>query len=205
MVGLGLRAGVNTRALVTAMDVPLGRTAGNAVEVTESVEVLAGGGPCDIVELTVTLAREMLDAVGIDADPEAALADGRAMDAWRTLIRAQGGDPDAPLPQPRHTHTVTAARSGVVTKLDAMAIGRAVWLLGAGRSRKEDPVAAAAGATWHAVPGDEVTVGAPLITLQCDDERLLGPALAEVEAGMQVGDPGTVVDRLPLILDRIVS
>lgn len=205
MVGLGLRAGVNTRALVTAMDVPLGRTAGNAVEVTESVEVLAGGGPSDIVELTVTLAREMLDAVGIDADPAAALADGRAMDAWRTLIRAQGGDPDAALPQPRHTHTVTAARSGVVTKLDAMAIGRAVWLLGAGRSRKEDPVSAAAGATWHAVPGDEVTAGAPLITLQCDDERLLGPALVEVEAGMQVGDPGTVVDRLPLILDRIVS
>jgi len=204
MVGLGARAGVDTRALVTAMDVPLGRTAGNAVEVAESVEVLAGGGPADVVELTLTLAREMLDAVGIDADPAGALADGRAMDAWRTLILAQGGDPDAPLPRPRHTHTVTATSAGVVTRLDALAIGRAVWLLGAGRSRKEDPVSAAAGATWHAVPGDEVAVGAPLITLQCDDEQLLGPALAEVEAGLQVGAPGAVVPRMPLILDRIV-
>lgn len=205
MVELGLAAGVNTRALVTAMDVPLGRSAGNAVEVAESIEVLAGGGPADVVELTLALAREMLDAVGIDADPAVALSDGRAMDVWRRMIAAQGGDPGADLPVPRYTHTVVAPRAGVVTRLDALGVGRAVWLLGAGRSRKEDPVSAAAGAVWHAVPGDVVTAGSPLLTLQCDEERLLEPALAEAEQALQVGAPGTPVERLPLLLDRIVG
>ena len=203
MVDLGQRAGVATRALVTAMDVPLGRSAGNAVEVEESVAVLAGGGPADVVALTIRLAEEMLDAAGIDADPAAALADGRAMDAWRAMIAAQGGNPDAPLPQPRHRHTIRAPGSGVLARLDALAIGRAVWRLGAGRARKEDPVEAAAGAVWHAVPGDDVTAGSPLVTLQCNDERRLSTAAAEAERGIAVAPPGTRVERLPLVLDRI--
>ena len=203
MVSLGLTAGVNTRALVTAMDVPLGRTAGNAVEVAESLEVLAGGGPADVVELTVTLAAEMLEAVGIDADPGRALADGRAMDAWRDMITAQGGDPDAPLPTAPHSHTVLASKAGVVAELDALAIGRAAWQLGAGRARKEDPVSAVAGIRWHVVPGDEVTVGAPLFTLECEDQRRMAPAMAEAMGGLRIAPAGTPVERLPLVLDRI--
>ena len=204
MVGLGSRAGVATRALITAMDVPLGRSAGNAVEVAEAVEVLAGGGPADVVELTLVLAREMLDAVRItDVDPADALADGRAMDVWRQMIQAQGGDPDAPLPAPRHTHTLPADRDGVLTRLDALAIGRCAWLLGAGRARKEDPVQAAAGVTWYAVPGDEVRTGQPLLTLQGDDESRFEAAAAEAMSGITIGPAGSVVDRLPLIVDRI--
>ena len=146
MVGLGEAAGVRTVALVTAMDRPLGRAAGNAVEVAESVEVLAGGGPADVVELTLALAREMLAGAGrSDVDPAEALADGRAMDVWRRMIAAQGGDPDAPLPTPAETHVVTAPATGTLTRLDAFSLGVAAWRLGAGRARKEDPVSAAAG------------------------------------------------------------
>lgn len=206
MVSLGEQAGVETRALITAMDVPLGRTAGNAIEVAESVEVLAGGGPPDVVDLTLALAHEMLDAVGIDADPAKALADGRAMDAWRAMIAAQGGDPDAPLPtQARHSEDVVAATSGVVTHLDALAIGRAAWLLGAGRARKEDPVAAEAGVTWFVRPGDDVAPGQRLMTLQTNDESRLPPALQEAEAALVIGPRGAPVERLPLIMDRIVA
>ena len=150
MVGLGEDAGVRTRALLTAMDVPLGLTAGNALEVRESVEVLAGGGPGDVVELTVLLAREMLDAAGVAGkDPSEALRDGSAMDRWRAMIAAQGGDPDAPLPTARHSHTVHAEVSGELVRLDAYGIGVAAWRLGAGRARKEDPVSAGAGVEWH--------------------------------------------------------
>ena len=154
MVALGTDAGVTTVALLTDMSTPLGRTAGNGLEVAESVEVLAGGGPADVVELTVALAREMLQAAGVDdVDPADRLADGSAMDAWRRMIAAQGGDPDAALPVARETHVVTAPRSGVLTSLDAMAVGLAAWRLGAGRARKEDPVQAAAGVELLAKPG----------------------------------------------------
>ena len=140
---------MRTVALVTAMDRPLGRAAGNAVEVAESVEVLAGGGPADVVELTLALAREMLAGAGRDdVDPAEALADGRAMDVWRRMIAAQGGDPDAPLPKPAETHVVTAPATGTLTRLDAFSLGVAAWRLGAGRARKEDPVSAAAGVVW---------------------------------------------------------
>src|SRR5918993_1701636 len=143
MVELGGAHGVRTVALLTDMSTPLGRAIGNAVEVEESVEVLAGGGPADVVELTLALAREMLDAAGLpDADPAAALAGGAAMDVWRAMIRSQGGDPDAPLPGARETQTVTAEADGYVESVDAYAIGIAAWRLGAGRARKEDPVEA---------------------------------------------------------------
>ncbi|MFT4265017.1 MAG: thymidine phosphorylase, partial [Nocardioides sp.] len=151
MVDLGGDAGVHTVALLTDMSTPLGLTAGNGLEVAESVEVLAGGGPADVVELTLALAREMLAGAGVDdVDPADVLASGRAMDSWRAMIAAQGGDPDATLPTARETHVVTAPSSGVLTRLDAMAVGLAAWRLGAGRARKEDPVSPGAGVVWHA-------------------------------------------------------
>ncbi|MQS08988.1 thymidine phosphorylase [Streptomyces alkaliphilus] len=207
MVGLGTDHGVRTVALLTDMSVPLGLTAGNALEVRESVEVLAGGGPADVVELTVALAREMLAAAGLpDADPERALADGSAMDVWRRMIAAQGGDPDAPLPTARETHTVTAPTTGTLVGLDAYAVGLAAWRLGAGRARKEDAVQAGAGVQWHARPGDRVTAGAPLLTLHTDTPERFAGALEALEGGAVTigdpveGDPGTVG---PLILGRV--
>ena len=178
MVGLGTEAGVHTVALVTAMDRPLGRSAGNAVEVAESVEVLAGGGPADVVELTLALAREMLAGVGRDdVDPADVLADGRAMDAWRAMIAAQGGDPDAALPQPAERHVVTAPATGTLTRLDAYALGVAAWRLGAGRARKEDPVSASAGVLWYAGVGEQVVAGQPLMELHTDDAARIPRAL----------------------------
>ncbi|MGY1811896.1 thymidine phosphorylase [Blastococcus sp. SYSU D00820] len=201
MVGLGEAAGVRTVALVTAMDRPLGRAAGNAVEVAESVEVLAGGGPADVVELTLALAREMLAGAGrADVDPAEALADGRAMDVWRRMIAAQGGDPDAPLPQPAERHVVTAPATGTLTRLDAYALGVAAWRLGAGRARKEDPVSAAAGVTWTAGVGEQVTAGQPLLELHTDDAARIPRALEALEGAIGVDTD----DRpLPLVLDRI--
>ena len=169
MVELGEDAGVATSALITNMNVPLGLTIGNANEVRESVEVLAGGGPADVRELTVALAREMLELAGVhDADVEGALDDGRAMDTWRRAIAAQGGDPDAPLPVSREQHVVTADRDGVIVTQEALPFGIAAWRLGAGRARKEDPVHHAAGIELHAKPGDAVRAGEPLFTLHAD-------------------------------------
>ena len=201
MVGLGEAAGVRTVALVTAMDRPLGRAAGNAVEVAESVEVLAGGGPADVVELTLALAREMLAAAGrSDVDPSDVLRDGRAMDVWRRMIAAQGGDPDAPLPTPAETHVVTAPATGTLTRLDSYAVGVAAWRLGAGRARKEDPVQAAAGVTWTAGVGEQVTAGQPLLELRTDDAARIPRALEALEGAIGV-DTGE--QPLPLVLDRI--
>ncbi|MCI0384677.1 thymidine phosphorylase [Streptomyces sp. CNQ085] len=204
MVGLGTDHGVRTVALLTDMSTPLGLTAGNALEVRESVEVLAGGGPADVVELTLALAREMLAAAGLpDADPARALADGSAMDHWRRMITAQGGDPDAPLPTARERHTVTASASGVLTRLDAYAVGVAAWRLGAGRARKEDPVQAGAGVELHAKPGDRVSAGAPLLTLHTDTPERFEYAL-EALTGDAVGITDTAsAGPTPLILDRI--
>lgn len=204
MVDIGRDAGVRTRALVTAMDVPLGRSAGNALEVAESVAVLAGGGPSDVVDLTVLLAREMLElAGGGTQDPAEALRNGTAMDVWRRMIRAQGGDPEAPLPTARHTHVIAAPQSGVLTRLDAYAVGVAAWRLGAGRARKEDPVSAAAGVTWTASVGDDVTAGQPLLLLHADEEERIASAMSALEGGWRVDPEGTPVSRLPLVVDRI--
>lgn len=204
MVGLGTDAGVNTVALLTDMETPLGLTAGNAIEVTESVDVLAGGGPADVVELTVALAREMLAAAGRDdVDPAQRLADGSAMDAWRSMISAQGGDPDAQLPVAKESHVVNAPADGVLTRLDALAVGIAAWRLGAGRERKEDPVQAGAGVVWHARPGDVVRAGAPLFTLLTDTPDRFDRALAALEGGYDVAPPGTAFEPRPLVIDRI--
>lgn len=189
MVDLGKDAGVNTVALLTNMEVPLGRTAGNALEVRESVEVLAGGGPEDVVELTCALAREMLAGVGkTDVDVEAALKDGRAMDVWKRMIRAQDGDPDAELPVAKHQHVVSAPKGGFVTKMDALGVGVAAWRLGAGRARKEDPVQATAGIEMHAKPGDRIEEGQPLLTLHTDTPERFERALESLDGAVDVGD-----------------
>ncbi|MGH3371119.1 MAG: thymidine phosphorylase [Nocardioidaceae bacterium] len=204
MVGLGTDAGVRTVALLTDMSTPLGLTAGNALEVRESVEVLAGGGPSDVVELTLALAREMLAAAGVDeVEPADRLADGSAMDAWKAMVRAQGGDPDAPLPTARETHVVPAPASGVLTRLDAMAVGLAAWRLGAGRARKEDPVQAGAGVQMHAKPGDSVSEGKPLMTLHTDDPSRFERALDGLLDGVEVDTSGASYTPRPLVLDRV--
>lgn len=204
MVALGTDSGVRTVALLTDMATPLGLTAGNALEVRESVEVLAGGGPADVVELTLALAREMLTAAGLpDADPAKALADGSAMDVWRRMISAQGGDPDAELPTARERHVVTAPATGVLTRLDAYDIGLAAWRLGAGRARKEDPVQAGAGVELHAKPGDTVTAGQPLLTLHTDTPEKFDYALEPLTAAYDIAPEGTPFTPAPIVLDRI--
>jgi thymidine phosphorylase len=202
MVGIGADHGVKTVALLTAMDTPLGRAVGHAVEVTESVEVLSGGGPPDVVELTVALAREMLAGAGLTGakDPAEALRDGSAMDVWRRMITAQGGDPDAPLPVARESHVVRAPESGALTRLDAYGVGVASWRLGAGRSRKEDPVSHTAGITLHAKPGDSIREGEPLMTLHADEETRFPRALEALEGAYEIGEKPA--DQ-PLIIDRI--
>ena len=204
MVDLGTDAGVRTVALLTDMSTPLGLTVGNALEVRESVEVLAGGGPADVVELTLALAREMLAAAGRgDVDPADALADGRAMDAWRRMIAAQGGDPDATLPTARESEQVLAPADGVLVGLDALAVGVAAWRLGAGRARKEDAVQFGAGIELHAKPGATVRAGEPLMTLFTDTPERFERALAALEGAVTIAPEGTRAPERPLLIDRV--
>ncbi len=188
MVALGEEHGVRTRALLTRMDVPLGRAVGNAVEVAESVAALRGDGPGDLMEVTLALARQMLALAGIAGDPAAAIADGRALAAYRAMVRAQGGDPDAPLPRAAYTQVLPAPASGWLTSLDALAVGIAAWRLGAGRARKEDDVSASAGIICLAKPGDRVQAGQPLLELRADEQERFGPALAALEGVAAVSD-----------------
>jgi len=202
MVDLGEAHDVRTTALLTAMDTPLGHACGNGIEVTEAVEVLSGGGPADVVEVTLALAREMLALVGMaDADPAARLADGSALECWRAMIRAQGGDPDAELPAAPHRETVEASATGVLQRLDARAVGVAAWRLGAGRSRKEDPVSPVAGVRCLAKPGDRVEEGQPVLELYAEDRdrfaRAREPLADAVEIGPEPPAPA------PLVLERI--
>jgi len=203
MVALGHDAGVNTVALLTDMSTPLGLTAGNAIEVEESVEVLAGGGPEDVVELTVRLAEEMLQAAGVrDADPAAALKDGRAMDVWRRMISAQGGDPDAALPVAKESETILAPADGVLVELDALKVGVAAWRLGAGRARREDVVQAGAGVRLHAKPGAMVRAGEPLMTLLTDTPERFDRAKEALEGATVIAPEGSRAGNR-LVLDRI--
>jgi thymidine phosphorylase len=202
MVALGTDHGVHTVALLTDMDTPLGLTAGNALEVRESVEVLAGGGPADVVELTLALAREMLAGAGRDdVDPAEVLASGKAMDSWRQMISAQGGDPGAELPTARETHVVRVPSSGVLSRLDALGIGTAAWRLGAGRARQGAGVQAGAGVEWHVRPGDQVTEGEPMLTLHTDEPERFERALEALEGAYEVSE-GPFAPR-GLVLDRI--
>jgi thymidine phosphorylase len=202
MVALGTDAGVHTVALLTDMSTPLGLTAGNALEVAEAVEVLAGGGPSDVVELTLALAREMLAGAGRDdVDPADRLRDGSAMDVWRRMVAAQGGDPDGDLPAARHQETVTAEQEGVVAEVDAMAVGLAAWRLGAGRATQGETVQAGAGVELHVRPGDRVRAGQPLMTLHTDDEVRLGRARDALADGIEIGTGAPGERRL--VIDRI--
>ena len=205
MVRLGQDAGVGTVALLTNMQTPLGYAIGNANEVRESVEVLAGGGPADVVELTIALAREMLALAGQpDADVESALRDGRAMDSWRAMIAAQGGDPDAALPVARETHVILADRDGILIDQPALPYGIAAWRLGAGRARKEDPVDHAAGIDLHVKIGDAVRAGQPLLTMHTSEPARFERAIEALEGAWTIGDPGDPVnDGGPLIAARI--
>jgi thymidine phosphorylase len=201
MVALGTAHGTRTVALLTDMSTPLGRTAGNALEVEESIEVLAGGGPPDVVELTLALAREMLAGAGLDdVDPGEALRSGAAMDVWRRMIRAQGGDPDASLPTARERHIVSSPADGVLVRLDARAVGEAAWRLGAGRARKEHPVSAEAGVILHAKPGAAVRAGDPLLELRTNEASRFPRALAAVEGAYTIG---VDVPSRPLIIARV--
>ena len=200
LVGLGKAAGVNPSALITRMDVPLGYACGNGIEVAEAIEVLAGGGPSDVVELTVALARRMVEAAGLDADPEQVLASGAAMDVWRAMIRAQGGDPDAALPIAKHSDDLHAPHDGVVTDIDAMSVGIAAWRLGAGRARKEDPVQAAAGVLLRVRPGDRVVTGQPLATLLTDAPEAVDRARAALEGAFTLGDSS---DCRPIVVGHV--
>ena len=203
MVELGKRAGVTTRALVTAMDVPLGNTAGNALEVRESVEVLAGGGPSDVVELTLLLAREMLDAAGVKGkDPEQALKDGSAMDHWRRMVKAQGGDPDATLPVAKENKVIVADKDGLISSMNALQVGISAWRLGAGRERQGEKVQAGAGIEIHAKPGERVKKGDRLFTLHTDDASRFDRAEAALNDAVAIGD--TTSERLPLVITKVV-
>ncbi|QNF93437.1 thymidine phosphorylase [Janibacter sp. YB324] len=206
MVDLGTDAGVNTVALITDMSVPLGLTAGNALEVRESVEVLSGGGPQDVVDLTVALADEMTRAAGqeVGADElRAALADGRAMDVWRRMISAQGGDPDADLPTAAETETITADADGHLEHVDALAVGVAAWRLGAGRARKEDPVQAGAGVELHVRPGERVSAGQPLMTLHTDTPERFARAQESLEGAWRISEQAPAAREV--VLDRITA
>ena len=206
MVELGTDAGVRTVALLTDMSTPLGLTAGNALEVRESVEVLAGGGPPDVVELTIALAQEMLTAAGRpDVDPAAALSDGRAMDVWRAMIAAQGGDPDATLPVARETEQVLAPADGVLVGLDAYAVGIAAWRLGAGRARKEDPVQAGAGVEMHVKPGALVRAGDVVMTLHTDTPERFDRAREAAVSAITIAPEGSRPASTPLVIDRIAA
>ena len=203
MVELGKRAGVNTRALVTAMDVPLGLTAGNALEVRESIEVLSGGGPSDVVELTLILAREMLDAAKVSGkDPEVALKDGSAMDRWRKMVKAQGGDPDARLPTAKEKLVITTERSGTIHSMDALKVGISAWRLGAGRARQGEAVQAGAGIEIHAKPGEKINSGSALFTLHSDDSERFERAKQALEGAVSISEKGEVAERLPLVITK---
>jgi len=201
MVRLGTESGVRTTALLTAMDIPLGRAVGNALEVAEAIETLRGGGPADLVEVTLALAREMLDLAGITADPAAALADGRALAKYREMIAGQGGDPDAKLPAAPHIEAVPAGRSGWLTRLDALAVGTAAWRLGAGRARKEDSVSAGAGVICLAKPGARVEAGQPVLELRADDPGKFAAAHEALVGGIEIGNDEPVIG--PAVIERI--
>ncbi len=203
MVEIGVNAGVKTRALLTNMDSPLGFAAGNSLEVAQAVEVLSGGGPKDVVELTLALANEMLDLAGVKTkDPATALADGSALDVWHALITAQGGNSNAPLPKAKYQHQVVAQTSGYLTKLDALSIGNAAWVLGAGRTRKEDQVSSAAGVTWSHTLDMQVSKGETLFTLHTDEESRIDQAIVALRNATTISKSPSV-EKYQLILDRI--
>jgi thymidine phosphorylase len=203
MVEIGHRAGMKVAALLTAMDVPLGRAVGNALEVAEAVDVLEGGGPADVVEVTLALAEVMVELAGLEGDPRRALGDGSALASWRAMVRAQGGDPDARLPMATVIEPVRADRAGYLSRLEARAVGVAAWRLGAGRARKEDPVSAAAGVRCLVKPGEPVEQGQPVLELHTDERGRLERARQALEGAVIVTREAPIPAPTPLVLERV--
>ena len=196
---------MRTVALQTAMDTVLGRAAGNGLEVTESVETLEGGGPADLVEVTVALAREMVALAGSTRDdPADVLASGRALPVWRAMVAAQGGDPDAPIPTATEIETVRAAPAGVLTRLDARAVGE----LRVAPRRGPGPQGASGLAVGRRrVPGQARRPGRRqgdvLLELHVDDPaRLASGASTALDGAFEIGDRAAPATG-PLVLDRI--
>ncbi len=216
MVDLCKALGRGCVALLTDMDAPLGSAVGNAVEVRESIEVLRGGGPPDVRELTLRLGVEMLlsgEAPGVGNDPllarmrlETALADGGALRRFMQLVEAQGGDPSAiedpsRLPQPKAKREVRADKSGVLTRLDAEVVGLAAVDLGAGRARKEDVVDHAAGLLLRKRLGEEVRAGDVLAELHAAGDSRLDAGEARLRAAFAIGDKAPALR--PLVMERV--
>jgi len=183
------------------MDVPLGRAAGNALEVIESIEVLQGKGPNDVRELTLSLASTMLELVDIDVDPSEKLDDGSAYRVYREMIAAQGGDPDATLRRAAHKDVLVAGDAGYVSSVDALSVGVAAWRLGAGRARKEDPVSAGAGVLSLVRVGERIERGQPLFEIYADDDEHLHLGRDTLVGAVQVSE--SQVDAAPLLLEKI--
>jgi len=203
LVGIGEAEGLKTSALLTAMDTPLGRTTGNGLEVTESVDALKGNGPDDLMEVTFELAREMLSLTGTGGDPVQAIENGAALECWHAMVEAQGGDSRAPIPEAPERRTLAAERSGFVTHLDARAVGEAAWRLGAGRRRKEHDVSASAGIVCLAKPGDEVEDGQPVLELHTEDHGFFEHALEALAGAIEIG--AEPPEPRPMVLERIRS
>jgi len=202
LVQIGQDAGVKTAALLTDMSTPLGKKIGNALEVEESLEVLSGGGPQDVIDITVELAKEMLSQCGIDGvDPTENLKNGKALEKWRQMISAQGGDPDAELPKAREWHTIRASSDGFISRLDALSVGVASWRLGAGRERKEDAVQFGAGIELHHQLGEKVSAGDALMTLYTDTPEKFERAIALAESAVEYSDTQPTVREI--ILGRV--
>jgi thymidine phosphorylase len=203
MIELGSSHQVRVSALLTDMSTLLGNAVGNALEVAEALDVLAGGGPADVVELTLALAGEMLALAGVRVDPADVLASGRAMDSWRALVTAQGGDPEAALPVAKEIHTVLATTSGLVSRLDALTIGQVSWRLGAGRARQEDSVQPAAGIRCLVKPGDEVHAGQPILELHTDELQRMPSAISDVATAIEIEPTGSAPKRSSVVLETI--
>lgn len=203
MVEIGRNANMKVAALLTAMDVPLGQAVGNAIEVAEAVETLEGRGPADLVAITVALAEVMLELTGLPGDPRRSLKDGSALAAWRAMVRAQGGDPDAPLPQAGVVEPVVAERDGFLTRLEARSVGVAAWRLGAGRAQKEDPVSASAGVRCLVKPGEPVTKGQPLLELHTDEPARLERAREALRGALEVSAEAPSAAPAAAVLERV--
>src|SRR5512144_878747 len=214
LAAIGRGMGKKVSALLTAMDQPLGRAVGNALEVVETIELLRGGGPPDLREVTVELTAEMLvlggaapDAPAARARVAAAIADGRGLAKLEQIVLAQGGDPAAirdpgRLPRAPRTYEVPASVAGVVAAIDAEAVGLAAVALGAGRARVEDRVDPAVGIVVHRRLGERVERGEPLCTVhEGERSEARERVTARLAAAWRIG--GTAPAAAPLVLERL--
>jgi pyrimidine-nucleoside phosphorylase len=213
LVSIGNASGVKTEAIITLMDAPLGRAVGNALEVIECLDVLKGGGPVDLVDVSVELTARMLvlgrvaaDRADAERQVRGAIGSGAGLERLRQIIEIQGGDPRVVddytrLPAAPARHLVTASRAGYVTGLDAELVGRASVMLGAGRDRVEDPVDHAVGIMVMAKPGARVAAGDPVLEMHYRDRSRLEAALPLLQRSIVLGDAPP--ETRPLIVDEV--